>query len=477
MTPAKTAAIVFLAAGIFLAGYMANRQLVPTVSSADVSRQHNYSCPMHPQYKSDHAGECPICGMRLEPVDSGERQKKSDMDGQDTPGAVEVSAAKQQLIGVQTNEVQKTAALSELRVPGRIAVDEQRQYRIIAAADGWIRELGKNPAGSSVKKGDLLASYYVENLTATVQNYFFALQTTGVGQTGDTKAVYQIGTRILPLQAALDALRGLGFSEYQIDEIRESRQAPPAVRVYSPANGFVIARNISPEQRFDKGTEMYRIADISHVWAMADIFEKDRELLKPGVRATVRYEGREIQASMSDALPQFDPQSRTLKTRFELDNPGIILRPDMFVDIELHVNMPEAVSVPADSVIDLGQQKIVYVTRSETTFEPRIVQTGWRLGGRVQITAGLQPGERVVTSGNFLVDSESRMRLTGTSISEKADAAKDPVCGMNVDPGSPGTIKIQYRGKSYFFCSENCKRSFEASPEKHVHKEMAAQDM
>ena len=133
---------------------------------------------------------------------------------------------------------------------------------------------------------------------------------------------------------------------------------------------------------------------------MTDIFEKDLEFMKPGMMATIRYGGRELLARMSAVLPQFDPQSRTLKARFELDNPGFILRPDMLVDVEIEVNMPAAITVPADAVIDSGRQTTVYVDRGSGYFEPRAVKTGWRLGGRVQVTEGLEPGERVVISSN-----------------------------------------------------------------------------
>jgi hypothetical protein len=145
----------------------------------------------------------------------------------------------------------------------------------------------------------------------------------------------KIVNKRLSLQVAIDSMRALGMSEFQIEEIMQTRVAPTEVRVYSPINGYVIARNISPQQRFDKGTEMYRIADISHVWVMTDIFEKDAPLVRPGTRAAVRYQGREFEARMSDVLPQLDPQSRTLKARFELENPNLILRPDAFVDVHL----------------------------------------------------------------------------------------------------------------------------------------------
>ena len=277
----------------------------------------------------------------------------------------------------------------------------------------------------------------------------------------------------------IDSLRGLGMSDLQIEEIHRTGVASPHIGVYSPVSGFVLTRNISPSQRFDKGTELYRIADIGHVWVMTDIFEKDREFVRPGATATVRYRGREFQARLSDSLPQLDPQTRTLKTRFELDNPGHVLLPDMFVDVELHVEMPAALMAPADSVIDQGRRKTVYVATAAGVFEPRIVETGWRLGDRVQITKGLEPGERIVVSGNFLLDSESRMKFaaaTPVSMAGEGIAAKDPVCGMNVDPNGLHAIRMQYGGKTHFFCSDQCRKNFEKTPEKYLPKTIAAQD-
>jgi YHS domain-containing protein len=174
---------------------------------------------------------------------------------------------------------------------------------------------------------------------------------------------------------------------------------------------------------------------------------------------------------MSDTLPQFDPQSRTLKTRFELDNAGDILRPDVFVDVELHVNMPSAVTVPADAVIDSGRRKTVFVDRGSGVFEPRLVETGWWLGDRVQITQGLEPGERIVTSGNFLIDSESRMQAAAAEPAPsppRTGMMKDLICGMDVDPQAPAALKVRHDGRTYYFCSEQCKRSFEAAPAKYV---------
>jgi len=156
--PAKLLITLMAAAGIFLAGYMANRQSVPLASSGSAKQAPSYSCPMHPQYTSDRQGDCPICGMRLEPIAASGTQGTAASADLNNPGMIVVGAARQQLIGVRTDEVRREPSSHVLRVPGRIAVDDQRLYRIISAVDGWIIDLGQNTAGRSVKKDQLLAS-------------------------------------------------------------------------------------------------------------------------------------------------------------------------------------------------------------------------------------------------------------------------------------------------------------------------------
>jgi membrane fusion protein, copper/silver efflux system len=476
-TPVRFIGMICLAMGIFFAGYLANRQKDPATSSASGEQAENYACPMHPQYKSDHAGDCPMCGMRLEAINAGNVGGKLAAMRPAASGMIPISAAKQQLIGVRTDEVRRGSSSHILRVPGRITVDDQRLYRIIAAADGWIRELGQNTVGRFVRQNQVLASYYTRDLLATERLFLLSLGTNDQSQKSDISfASIRTASSSNP-QFPVDSLHGLGMSDLQIEEIYRARTSAPDVKIYSPVSGFILSRNISPGQRFDKGTELYRIADINHVWVMTDIFEKDRDFARPGATATIRYQDREFQARMSESLPQFDPQSRTLKTRFEIDNPGNILLPDMFVDVELHLDTPSAIMVPADAVIDSGRRKMVYVERANAEFEPRQVATGWRMGDRVQITNGLEPGERIAISGNFLIDSESRMRSPGGSsapAAEKVKPVKDLVCGMTVDPKSPGTLKTQYKGETYYFCSETCKKSFEANPDKYIPKQTTA---
>ena len=380
-----------------------------------------------------------------------------------------VGQANQQLMGIRTEEVRRESSSQVLRVPGRIAVDQQRLYRIVAAVEGWILTLGDNTVGRFVKKDQLLGSYYTRELLAQERLFLLSIPANEPlpFQTRDfSQASIRTAGSANP-QFPIDNLRGLGMNDVQIEEIHQTRTASPHINIYSPVSGFVLERTIAPKQWFDKGSELYRIADISRVWVWTDIFEKDREFLKPGAEATIVYQGRRLKARMSDALPQFDPQSRTLKTRFELDNPGNLLQPEMFVDVELDVQMAPAMTVPADAVFDSGLRKTVFVDRGNGSFEARRVETGWRLGDRVEVTKGLMEGERIVAAANFLLDSESRMSAAAAGV---LNAELDPVCGMEVDAKKVAAAgrTATHDGHTYYFCSDECKKKFEAEPAKYI---------
>jgi Cu(I)/Ag(I) efflux system membrane fusion protein len=169
---------------------------------------------------------------------------------------------------------------------------------------------------------------------------------------------------------------------------------------------------------------------------------------------------------VSDIPPRYDAASRTLKVRLELENPGAVLRPDMLVDVDLAVERPAALAVPADALVDAGVRRTVFVERGEGAFEPRDVEVGWRHGDRVEIVRGLEAGERIVVSGTFLVDSESRIRAAAEGV--HGAAAKDPVCGMSVDEGKARAAghALEHDGKTFFFCSDGCHAAFKASPGK-----------
>jgi len=427
-------------------------------------------------YKQNETAKVKSSGPKSTAVITGGRSDTvTDTDtGSLPPGSIRVTPEKQQMIGVRTAVVEKSGMNHAIRAVGKVAPDEKRVYRLVAATDGWIRETYNNDTWVLVKKDERLASFYSPLFRTTQINYLSVL-----GSSPDER--YDAGRRqaLAPSQLAtvsiktyIDALESLGMSEQQIKELASTRQVTDNVYILAPATGFIIARNVSPGQRFEKGTEWYRIADLSRVWIIGDLFRNEAEYVKPGmkVRMTTLETRKTLNAVVSTVLPQFDASTRTLKVRLEADNPGYILRPDMFVDIELPIQFPPAITVPADAILDSGLKKTVFVDRGNGFFEPREVEIGWRLGNRVEITKGLKLGERIVVSGNFMIDSESRLEMAAAGM--YGTLSKDPVCGadVSINKAEKTGRKSTYQGKTYYFSSDECKEKFEKNPERYVKK-------
>jgi YHS domain-containing protein len=242
----------------------------------------------------------------------------------------------------------------------------------------------------------------------------------------------------------------------------------------------------------EKGAEFYRIADLSRIWILADVFGEEAQYLRPGTLAMISLpnQGETLRARVSNVLPQFDPTTRTMKLRLEMENPGFVLRPGMFVDVELPVPVPAGLSIPTEALLDSGLKKRVFIDRGNGYFVPREVETGWRFGDRVQIVSGLSTDDRIAVSGTFLLDSESRLkspisadagdgsaRLEGdhhfsTAMDSQKElvSAKDPYCGMNIVPAKSKAEgnTTTYRGKTYYFCSTNCRDNFLKDPDRYV---------
>jgi membrane fusion protein, copper/silver efflux system len=200
------------------------------------------------------------------------------------------------------------------------------------------------------------------------------------------------------------------MSPQQTQEIKRTRVVPVQIQVTSPIDGFVVARNVVAGQKLETATELFQIADLQHVWILADVPGGDADRVKPGIEAQVTVAGRTTRARVSGkVLPQFDPSTQSMKVRLEAENPGFVLRPEMFVDVDLQLPYAATIAVPGEAVIASGLRSTIYVERQAGLFEPRAVKTGRRFGDRVQILEGLTPGERIAVSGTFLLDSESRM--------------------------------------------------------------------
>ena len=394
------------------------------------------------------------------------------------PGAVQVSPERQQAIGVRLGVVTRSAANRPLRTTGRVAPDENRTYPIVAAVSGWIRTVGSATTGDAVKENQVLASFLAPEVEfrSAQQSYFTGLEAfyrmavTQPQPPSPSQSQSHASARGGVIDRMADELRTLGVTNSQLQEMAARRELVQDIRVESPVNGIVINRNVAPGLRFDRGFEFYRIADLNRVWILADVHRDQLPLIRRGAsaRITTAGGGRAVSATVSSAEPLFDEATLTLKVRLEASNPQLVLKPGMFVDVELPADGPATLVVPADAIVDSGLRKTVFVERDHGAFEPRLVKTGARLGDDVEVTEGLMPGERIVVSGTFFVDSESRMKAAPAPAS--APPVHDPVCGMPVDAGEAGRAgrTATHGGHVFHFCSDHCKRQFDADPSQHA---------
>jgi Cu(I)/Ag(I) efflux system membrane fusion protein len=419
---AVMALAVSLAAGAFAAGaWWAHRS---RAAGANAHAATSYTCPMHPNYRSDHPGNCPICGMRLEDRAGGGANSEAPAL---PDGAVQVSPERQQAIGVRVGVVSRVPGTRRVRTTGRVAPDENRTYPIVAAVSGWIRSAESVTTGDAVKQDQVLASFAVANETefeSEQQSYYTGLEML-YRVASAQPAAHDWRRSLEGIERMADGLRNMGVSNSQIREMGQRRVLVHDIRVESPVDGFVLKRGVSRGLRFDRGFEFYRIADLSRVWILADVYRRDVPFIRRGdsARITTAEGSHAFRATVSPSEPIFDEAALTLKVRLEAANPQMALKPGMFVDVEFPVDFPATLVVPADAIVDSGLRKTVFVDRGHGYFEPRLVETGWHIGDDVQVTKGLQPGERIVISGTFFIDSESRMKAS----TRRASAELDPV--------------------------------------------------
>jgi Cu(I)/Ag(I) efflux system membrane fusion protein len=468
----RTILLLVVAIGFsFMAGSRYGRRLWSGDPAANTEpRILKYICPMHPQYTSDRPGTAPCCGMRLEPVyadGSGPSAGLGTGSLRLPPGTIHVDPAKRQLLGVRSVTVEKMAGHEVRRAPAQVVADETRIYRVNTGIDGWIQETYQNSTGSIVKKDQRLAAFYSPEFLAAQQAFLFGLEALARFQSNGRETEAQIRLSNTNIQQYADSLRNLGMSSAQIAEIGATRKITQNVYLTAPVTAFVLKRNVSPGQRVSRGEELYLLADLSRVWIVADLFEQEARFVRAGQTATVFYQDHAVQGRVSEVLPQFDPVSRTLKVRLDVDNPQFLFRPDMYVEVEFTFDRPSAVTVPVDAVVDSGLRKTVYVDHGDGTFEPRVVETGWQIGDRVEIKQGLEVGERIAVEGTFLLDSESRMKAAAEGVQAPA---KDPICGMDVDriKAKAAGLTSEYQGKTYYFCAEQCKKKLDKDPAKWV---------
>jgi len=424
-----------------------------------------YTCGMHPQIIQDHPGDCPICGMRLTPVRKaalalppatnaeapgastaqrkikfykstmmpGEISQKPGKDSmgmdmepvyEEQPGAAEssqiaIDPVTTQNMGIRTAEVTRGPLRKLVRTVGVIDYDETGLTDVTLKYKGWIEKLLVDSTGKEVRKGEPLLEIYAPDLVTAQNEYLIALASSG-GSAGIRAS-------------ALEKLKNLDVSQEQLAALERTRKIQRLLTVSAPRGGVVVDKTAVQGQMVDAGMRLYRLADLSLVWVQAQIYEQDLPYVKLGQQAEVTLTylpDRKFEGRVTYVYPTLDDKTRTARVRMEFHNPGLFLKPGMFAKVTLKANLEKsALLVPDSAVLRSGEKNTVFVALDGGKFEPRTVAIGARgENGAYQVIRGLKEGERVVTSGQFMLDSESQLKEAIQKMLEpgKSQAAPEP---------------------------------------------------
>ena len=369
--------------------------------------------PMHPWYKSDVPGIAPDCNMKLVPVLPGEEARYERRANKMPEGSVQITPEKQQLIGVEYGTVEYETVKNSVRAVARVTLDETKIAKVHSKLEGWIDQVFVDFTGKQVHQGDPLLTIYSPEALATQQEYLLAIKAQHLMH--DNPVHEMLGSTENLVAAAKKRMDLWDIGEKQIAEITASGVPLKNLTLTSPITGFVMERNVFAKQRIMPETALYTVADLSRVWVVADVFEYEAAGIRLGMPATLTLSylpGRTFRGKVNYILPQVDAATRTLKVRIEFPNADFALKPEMYGEVEFQTGGGRRLVVPQTAVLNSGDRQVVFVDRGKGYFEPREVSLGGRSEGRVEILSGLQSGERIVISGNFLIDSESQLKTS-----------------------------------------------------------------
>lgn len=359
-------------------------------------------------------------------------------------GQIKISPEKVQQLGVRTEAAQRRRLLKVVRAAGRIEPDERRIYTITAKFEGYIERLFVNVTGQPVSKGQPLFDVYSPDLVSAQREYAIAAQ--GLESLRQASPQARTGMQQLA-ESSLQRLKNWDISEEQIRALAKSGESKRTLTLRSPVAGVITQKTVQQGMRFMPGEPLYQVADLSTVWVVADVFEQDIGLVKTGATATVRlnaYPDKVFTGTVTYVYPTLQATTRTVPVRVELANPGLLLKPAMFAQVELSASAKDAVvTVPTAAVIDSGTRQMVLIQHGEGRFEPREVTLGARGDDDVEVLDGVREGEPVVVAANFLIDAESNLKAAvgGFGHAGHATAAtSEPEAGQGTGHHAQGTV-------------------------------------
>lgn len=329
----------------------------------------------------------------------------------DAPNIMTIDAERLQSIGVKFEEAKYRLMEQNIRTVGRVEINERLIAQVNIKIEGWIEQLFVNTTGEHVKKGQILFTLYSPELVATQQEYLLALQSAKTLGNSEFPEVAKGANSLLDM-----ARRRLGLWDIETYHLRDLERTGDVLKtlpIHAPLTGTVITKTALAGMHVNPGDQLYTIADLSRVWVLADIYEYELPLIKPGQTASVSLSyapKNQYQSRIDFIYPTVDPETRTAKVRFELDNPAEIFKPGMFANVALAIPMGTRLVVSKNAVLESGERQIIFIHLGGGKLEWRSVKTGQRSGDWIEIMEGLNEGEHIVTSANFLLDSESQLK-------------------------------------------------------------------
>jgi Cu(I)/Ag(I) efflux system membrane fusion protein len=468
----KTKTLRWTVAGLLLCfglGGLACRRADEHSGRLAGSQKVRYHCPMHPSYVSDRPGDCPICGMKLVPIGPetapgapavsstpaaperkiayyrspmdpsvrSERPAKDSMGMEFLPvyqdemagaspsvpgrAAVTLSPERRQLLGLHSEKVRQERIERVIRTVGRVAPDERRLHHIHTKYEGYVEHLYVDFTGAFVQRGERLLSIYSPDLVATQQEYLLAYRAQKRLAESGIPSVVQGGIDLL--EATRQRLLLWDIRPQDIATLEQTGEVKRSLDLYSESSGFVVQKTAFHGMRVTPADTLFDIVDLSHLWVLADVYESDLPVIRVGMSAdaSVPYlPGKTWRGPVTYIAPTVEEKTRTIKVRVEVDNQDGALKPDMYADVFMRVDLGIGLVVPESAVIDVGDRKLVFLDDPQGRLEPREVQLGVKLESGYQVLSGLSEGDRVVTGANFLLDSESSLKAALSAMASPA---------------------------------------------------------